>query len=66
MLLEEKHKYNQIINSISKNINFISNIYLFDIYQDHFLKQEQKTAISIKVEFNSTKQQLSDEIIAIE
>lgn len=66
MLLEEKHKYNQIINSISKNINFISNIYLFDIYQDHLLKQEQKTAISIKVEFNSTEQQLSDEIIAIE
>ncbi|QBQ07963.1 phenylalanyl-tRNA synthetase subunit beta [Spiroplasma gladiatoris] len=66
MILGQDCLYNEIIKTITKDINYLTSYKLLDIYQDEELKNNYKTAISVGFEFNNNEQQLTDNDVSLE
>lgn len=59
-VLKDIDNFNDVLSKISKDVKFIVNTKLVDIYEDEILTENNSKSISLSFEFNDNQHQLND------
>jgi phenylalanyl-tRNA synthetase beta subunit len=62
-VLQDGHEYSNIISEITKDVKYLENIQLSDIYVDEELQKNKQKSITITFIFNDNQSQLTDQMV---